>query len=241
MSRRVEEASAWVYQGVWRVLAEWFRVPRTPPALPTTPGETLRAFRPSIGFLRYLKLKFWVGLTIIDGFIVAGWLAITVANPVLGLALAPVAFIIAVLPDIVAYIAIHLQYDTTWYVLSERSIRIRSGIWIIHEITITFENVQNVSLESGPLERYFGIANVVIDTAGGGGHAGKEGSGSGLKDYHQGRIEGVDNAQEIRNLVLSRVRGSRSAGLGDDAPQAAGWTAEHVAALREIRDALGNR
>src|SRR5262252_829179 len=73
------------------------------------------------------------------------WLAITAASFRIGLLLAPLALAVMVLPDIVAYVAIHLRYDTTWYVLTHRSLRIRRGIWVIHETTITFENVQNVS------------------------------------------------------------------------------------------------
>ena len=65
--------------------------------------------------------------------------------------------------------AMHLRYDTTWYVLTNRSLRIRRGIWMIHETTITYENVQNVSVNQGPLQRIFGIADVLVQTAGGGG------------------------------------------------------------------------
>ena len=63
------------------------------------------------------------------------------------------------------YVALHLRYDTTWYVVTDRSLRIRRGIWVIEETTITFENVQNVSITQGPLERAFGIATLVVDTA----------------------------------------------------------------------------
>ena len=38
----------------------------------------------------------------------------------------------------------------------------------MHETTISFENVQNVEVRQGPLQRYFGIADVVVQTAGGG-------------------------------------------------------------------------
>ena len=64
------------------------------------------------------------------------------------------------LPDVFAYVGIHLRYDTTWYVLTDRSLRIRRGILTIHETTISFENVQNVEVRQGPLQRYFGIADV---------------------------------------------------------------------------------
>jgi hypothetical protein len=56
-------------------------------------------------------------------------------------------------------------------------------------------------------------------------------------NYHQGMIEGIENVNEIRTLVLDRVRHSRSAGLGDEA-FSTGWSAAHVAVLREIRDGL---
>jgi len=236
MSRQVEEASAWVYRGVWGVLARWFHVPSGPPPPPGILDQDSRSFRPSAGFLRYLKLKFWVALLAIDLAILVGWLTLFVRRPTLALWLAPVFFAVAVFPDIVAYIAIHLRYDTTWYVFTGRSVRIRRGIWIIHETTITFENIQNVSVNSGPLERYFGIANVTVDTAGGGQHGHDKGGQS--MNYHQGLIEGIANADDIRHQILSRVRRSRTAGLGDEVASA-GWSAAHIAMLREIRAELG--
>lgn len=241
MSRHVDEASAWVYRGIWGALTQWFRVPDTPPSLPAAPGEEVKSFRPAAGFLRYLRFKFWVALFAIDIAILVAWLALTIARPAVGLWLAPVAFALAVFPDVVAYAAIHLQYDTTWYVLTQHSLRIRRGIWVIQETTITFENVQNVSVESGPLERWFGIAIVIVDTAGGG-KSGKDSKGERASmDAHRGLIEGIDNASEIRMLILRRLQQSRSAGLGDEISPAAGWTPQHIAVLREIRDALRGR
>ena len=237
MSRHVEEATAWVYSGLWGVLTRWFRVPVGPPAAPGERDEVSQSIRPADGFLRYLKFKFWIGLFVIDIAIVTGWLVLFVSRPTLALWLAPVAFAVAVFPDIVAYVAIHLRYDTTWYVFTSRSLRIRRGIWLIHETTITFENIQNISVNSGPLERYFGIANVSVDTAGGG-QPHKEKSGHETANYHQGLIEGIDNANEIRNQIRMRVRRSPTAGLGDDQPLTTGWSPAHIALLREIRDLL---
>ena len=55
-------------------------------------------------------------------------------------------------------------------------------------------------------------------------------------------IEGIADAPRIRDLLLARLRRSRTAGLGDEAPEPlAGrspvWQASHLAVLREIRDA----
>lgn len=231
-------ATQWVYRGVWGALASWFRVPADPPALPSSAGEPVESLRPAPNFLRYLKIPFWLVLILIDGLLTIGWIAILVNDKTLGIALFPVYLVVAFVPDIIAYIAIHLRYDTTWYVLSDRSLRIRRGIMSIRESTITFENVQNVKVSQGPLQRYYGIANVVVETAGGG-SAGVHGGGS--SGSRAGVIEGVADAVRIRDLIMAKARRSRAAGLGDDRPDAAestpaGWSAAHLEALRAIRD-----
>ena len=245
MSGSPQHAAEWLYHGIWRILTDWFVVPRQPPDLPVRPGVTVDRFHPSPGFLRYLKLWFWLGLILIDVWFVIGWLASFFVSRELGLALAPVFFAVTVLPGVVVYVAIHLRYDSTWYVLSDRSLRIRRGIWTIHETTITFENVQDVKIHQGPLQRFFGISDVIVETAGGGGSR-KNAEGDLSVPSHTGLIEGVDDAARIRDLIMVRVRRSRSAGLGDEAREdreASGstapvWTAEHMAVLREIRDGL---
>lgn len=232
MSGAATRAVAWVYSGVWGVLAGWFRVPREAPTLPSDDATVVESFRPSARYLRYLTFQFWVLLAIIDIAILVGWIAITIAAPVAGAILAIPALIIAVVPDVLAYVAIHLKYDTTWYVLTDRSLRIRRGIWVIHETTITFENIQNVVVDQGPLQRYFGIASVQVQTAGGG--TGPHGAAS---TSHLGLLEGLDDAERIRDLILSKLKRSRQAGLGDERADAAhGLSPAHLEVLREIRE-----
>jgi membrane protein YdbS with pleckstrin-like domain len=238
MSRNVERAAAWMYQGVWGVLTRWFRVPAHPPTLPVLSGETLQSLRPAEGFLRYLKLKFWLTLTVIVGFGIAAWIPLSLARPWIGIGFTPLVLALVIAPAVLGYLAIHLRYDTTWYVLSQRSLRIRSGIWTINEATITFENIQNVTVESGPIERCFSIANVIVDTAGGSSGE-KTAHGKGTGNAHRGILAGVSNATEIRELILSRLSKSKVTGLGDEAqPHNGYWSAEHLATLRDIRDAL---
>ena len=240
MTGRVERVSQWCYRGLWGVLTRWFKVPDQPPALPVSAGETFESFQPAPGFLRYMKLTFWIGLTLFDGAILIGWLVVLAASPTAGILLLLPALIIAVVPDIIAYLAIHLRYDTTWYVITRRSLRIRRGIWVIRETTITFENVQNVTVNQGPVQRWFGIANVLVETAGGGGDAQQANQGGFSLNAHQGLIEGIADAPRIRDMLLDRLRKSRTAGLGDEAsgnqPRFA-WAEHRLAALREVRDA----
>ncbi len=238
MNGNVDTLSQQIYTRTWEVLTNVFRVPREPPQLPVASGESIETFRPADGFLRYLKFQFWIGLLAIDLLILFGWIAITVAAPVVGIVLLVPALLLAIVPDIIAYVAIHLRYDTTWYVISPRSLRLRRGIWVIHETTITFENIQNVSVRQGPLQRWYGIADVLVETAGGGD---SHQSQPGMTLTHRGLIEGVADAQRIRDMLLARLRHCRDAGLGDDSPNAAAknaWTADQIEALRAIRDAV---
>jgi uncharacterized membrane protein YdbT with pleckstrin-like domain len=68
-----------------------------------------------------------------------------------------------------------------------------------------------VIVTQGPLERLLGIADVRVQSAGGGDtHA--KGAGDSL---HTGVFHGVENANAIRDLILERLRRYREAGLGD--------------------------
>ena len=167
------------------------------------------------------------------------WFVLLVNEPLAAIVLCPGLPLSASWPDIVAYVALHLRYDTTWYVMSDRSLRIRRGIWVIRETTITFENVQNVEFKQGPLQRHFGIADLVMQTAGGGAHNPKKGQQT---DPHEGRVEGVADAKRIRDVIMGHVKRSRRTGLGDESPgderatvTGAQWSPAHVEVLREIR------
>lgn len=256
--RATSAATKWVYEGVWSVLTDVLRTPRNPPALPLAPGEQAFRLQLAEGWLKWRKLMFWIFLLIVDIALIATWLLLLLNDKSRALALwtAPIWWIAIIVPDIIAYVAIHLQYDTTWYILTDRSMRLRRGVWSIVEVTITYENIQNVRIEQGPIQRLFGFSTLVVETAGGGGH-GPHGAGAG---GHQGIIEGVADAPALKEMILARVRASRGGGLGDEVPNAGapgaratpggcaanGWTSQHIAALRRIarevrsqREALG--
>jgi hypothetical protein len=84
-------------------------------------------------------------------------------------------------------------------------------------MTMTFANIQQITVEQGPLQRLLGLADVLVRTAGGG--AGGEHSEGHQKGPHQlmhlGFFHGVDNAPEIRDLIQERMRLLRGGGLGD--------------------------
>jgi len=109
-----------------------------------------------------------------------------------------------------------LDYKLRWYIVTDRSLRIREGIVVVREKTMTFANIQNISIHQGPLQRFLGIADVEVKSAGGGASAPERGKHGGVtEDLHSARFRGVDNAAEIRDVIRTQVRKHRDSGLGD--------------------------
>ncbi|MCD4751066.1 MAG: PH domain-containing protein [Thermoanaerobaculales bacterium] len=143
-----------------------------------------------------------------------------------------------------SYFIIRFDFEMRWYIVTDRSLRIREGVWKVREMTLTFANVQEVSIRQGPVQRLVGISDLQVRTAGGGAV-----SGPPAKQRHQennnshiGYFRGVDNAEEIRDLILERLKRLRDAGLGDPdqvperpaASAAIGPTPELLDAAREL-------
>lgn len=110
-----------------------------------------------------------------------------------------------------------LNYELRWYMVTDRSMRLREGIYRVREMTLTFANVQNITIRQGPLQRFLGLSDVVVRTAGGGGatdphgnHAVNEGA-----SMHIGVLRAVDDPESVRDLILTRLRRMRDSGLGD--------------------------
>lgn len=200
------------------------RVLRVPPRPEPPMGGTgtLRLFNAAPGFYRY-RLLGWIirqagtAVGLVVGLVVLGrvefatvWFPSALARI---LEVVGVAGFLAQLPF--SFLMVRLDYRYRWYMVTDTSLRIREGLLSIREQTMTFANIQNLSIRQGPLQRLFGIADLRVRTAGGGEHSheGKEISES--ANMHLGYFRGVDNAAEIRDLIGSRMRGQRGSGLGD--------------------------
>jgi hypothetical protein len=114
----------------------------------------------------------------------------------------------------VTYALARLDYELRWYIVTDRSLRIRAGLTSVQETTMSFANVQQVGVSQGPLQRLLGIADLRVQSAGGGGGGGDHEKGGG-DSLHTGVFHGVDNAGDIRDLILERLRLFRETGLGD--------------------------
>jgi uncharacterized membrane protein YdbT with pleckstrin-like domain len=223
----------------------FLRVPAEP--RPPEGGRVVRVFRAAPAYYRY-RLALWaLGQVGALMGLVASLLWITfllrevVSDPTLvfllqaGEAAAWAAFVVQL---VFSLAVLRLDYEMRWYILSDRSLRIREGVVSVREKTITFANIQNLSIRQNPLQRLLGLSDVQVTTAGGGAAAqgphGKVG-----ESMHEAYFRGVDNAEEIRDVIAQRVRLHRDAGLGDPdepAPLPEPSDADVLAAARELRD-----
>lgn len=126
----------------------------------------------------------------------------------------PPLFILALIiaQRLFALAVIRLDFEKRWYLVTDRSLRVREGVLKIREMTITFANIQNISISQGPIQRLLGIADLRVDTAGGGAPKSKK---EGQENLHGAKFRGVNNGEEIRELINTRLRELKDSGLGD--------------------------
>lgn len=114
----------------------------------------------------------------------------------------------------ITYALLRLDYEQRWYMVTDRSLRLRSGIGRLREMTMSFANLQQITVAQGPLQRLLGLADVKVQSAGGGG-ATQGHYQHGHESLHTGLFHAVENAEEIRDLITERLRRFRETGLGD--------------------------
>ncbi len=226
------------------------------PQLPAGTTGTVRVFRASRRYLRLKLLQWgWKQLGTLTGLVVAVVALNLMASGriealdriphreiVVGMLgwVEPIGIGVFLIQLPLSLVPVILDWEMRWYMVTDRSLRIREGVWRVNELTMTFANIQEVSIRQGPLERLFGISNLRVRTAGGGHSAAAQGEGE-EKSGHIGYFRGVDDAPAIRDLILERLRRLRDAGLGDpdaeavvgSAPEAS-TPAELLAAAREL-------
>ncbi|HUR27252.1 MAG TPA: PH domain-containing protein [Planctomycetota bacterium] len=198
------------------------RVLRIPadPSPPTGDAASARVFNAAPAYFKY-RLVLWAiatGFASIVFVLVVGGINFSVAASgadawvsILVALLSFAALVVFVLHALFTLAIVRLNYEKRWYVVTDRSLRVREGVVIVREMTITIANVQNLAVMQGPIQRALGIADLQVETAGGGSHGGNE-HGSNL---HTAFFRGIDNAQEVKALIQERLRKLKDAGLGD--------------------------
>ena len=219
------------------LLLRWLKVPPEPEA-PAGSAGSVKTFRASPNFYK-LKLILWavrqasgvIGIIIFLTFwsTTVGRKAPGGVNLVVTVAeFAGIVLFLLQLP--ISWLLVRLDYEMRWYIVTDRSLRIRTGIWSVSETTLTFANIQQITVRQGPLQRLLGIYDLEVTTAGGGSGGGHHGHSAGGDSMHRGFFHGINNAPEVRELIQERLRLFRDAGVGDpdEAHHEAGASTPHA-------------
>lgn len=141
----------------------------------------------------------------------------------------PPAFPFVVLP-------LYFRYHTMRYTFTDEGISMRWGILFRREIIISYARIQDIHLRANFVERWLGLARVLVQTASGN-------SGAEMT------LEGLQEFEAVRDFLYARMRGVKdpahaaprsAAGPAATAPgtppshTAPSADAELAAALREV-------
>ena len=134
---------------------------------------------------------------------------------------------------ILLWIWVGMYYDSMSYELREDEINWKRGVWFRTTGIVPYNRIVNLDLRQGPLMRFLGISTLAIQTAGYSGQA-----------VPEIKIEGIEHAEELRELIRSNVRGSVSHDDGTGSAKPSSTTPvvsvhqQMLAELQQIRSLL---
>lgn len=171
-----------------------------------------KAFKPAESFVQWY---------ILDYFLILVFLAFVAFLPaVIGSGLDPLVLgaIVLIVGFVSAfYIAwTRLYYASMEYELRHDEITWKRGVWFRRTGIVPYNRITNLDLVQGPVMRYLGISSLAIQTAGYSGQA-----------VSEIRIEAIEKAEELREIIRSQVR--RSARSDDGTGNAPATTASQIA------------
>jgi membrane protein YdbS with pleckstrin-like domain len=128
-----------------------------------------------------------------------------------------------------------LYYESMWYELREDEINWKRGVWFRTTGIVPYNRITNLDVRQGPFMRFLGISSLAIQTAGYSGQA-----------VPEIRIEAIEHADELREVIRSMVRGSPvhddGTGSGTHAsPSSTPVDQQILSELKSIRSLLEKR
>ena len=148
-----------------------------------------------------------------------------------------------VIPPLFPFLAPYLwfRFSTMRYKFTDDGISMSWGILFRREIIVNYARIQDIHLKSNFIERWLGLARLLVQTASG-------------RSSAEMTIEGIKEFEALRDFLYSRMRGVKdhahhpapaatggatfaAAGAGD----LAAALRETAAELRAVREALARR
>ena len=127
----------------------------------------------------------------------------------------PPAFPLLILPA-------YFRYHTMRYKFSDDGISMSWGILFRRQIIVNYARIQDIHLKSNVVERFLGLARILVQTAS-------------ATQSAELTIEGIKEFELLRDFLYSRMRGVRDNRLTTSAAHAGTSTADELSStLREV-------
>lgn len=115
----------------------------------------------------------------------------------------------------VVYLPLHFKYKTLRYRFDEDGVSMSWGRFFQRETYLTYKRIQDIRVTRGLLQRWLGLSELELQTASGGGNA-------------EMKIEGIRDADALRDFLYERMRGGGDdGGLDDGGPDGAAGDRRH--------------
>lgn len=121
--------------------------------------------------------------------------------------------IIILISLVVFYVWAGLNYKSMWYELREDEMSWKRGVWFRRRGVVPYNRITNLDVKQGPVIGALGISTLAVQTAGYSGQA-----------VPEIRIEGMDYAEELHELIRMLVRQPAANGDGTGGVQARAQT-----------------
>ena len=124
-------------------------------------------------------------------------------------------FFVPLIPLVCKYLTLRYRFD-------DSGVAMQWGVLFRREIYLTYRRIQDIHLTRNIVQRWFGLATVAVQTA----------SWSSAPEIS---IEGILEAESLRDHLYAKMRGAKHQGDGVDEPSG---SEESLVVLEEIRDAM---
>lgn len=186
-------------------------------------GSRLRHLDPRVKLIWFLPglsviLFLWVAATVVVFFLQPNAPVLGLSGPLFSAGLLLFLLIFVAGP---VYAYHHLEYISFTYELGSREFIIRQGVFTRETAVIPYERIQNINTRRTVLERFLGLATLVIDTAGTNPEAA------------EGLLPGISKKDVLIREIMDRVE--REKARGGQPPEASGTLHSQASAPDDAR------
>ncbi len=154
----------------------------------------------------------------------------SVALAVFG-AFIPARWVAGLLTLITLTVAIYMPYGlaSISYSVANQGVIIAGGVFWRNEKAIKYRRITSVTVSQGPMERFFGLHHLSIQTA-----------GQGSSAVAEGKMMGLQHPEHIKRLIEENIAISSPAQRGQEesSPSMEGYLREILSELRDIKERL---